>query len=124
MWGNRQVALKAWNHSWVWMLWYKTAHFRQPGLTRCDSLDIESAFEPAFSLKFSSLRAESSATEGIPLTFSRRIGGLAAPLVLLAATESSAQRPRFASPIQPNSPFYTVQNPGAVLNGNIQPELP
>jgi len=41
--------------------------------------------------------------------------------MVLAGSEVSAQRTRFASPVSPDSPFYTTQNPGAVLNGTIQP---
>jgi hypothetical protein len=45
-------------------------------------------------------------------------------LVVLACTDASAQRTRFASPVSPDSPFYTTQSPAAALDGTIQPALP
>jgi len=45
-------------------------------------------------------------------------------LALLAATEVTAQRTQFASPVSPDSPFYTTQSPAAALDGTIQPALP
>ncbi|HEV3006799.1 MAG TPA: hypothetical protein VGX78_20180, partial [Pirellulales bacterium] len=49
---------------------------------------------------------------------------MAAILPLLAPSEATAQRPRFATTISPDSPFYTAYSPSATLDGTVQPALP